>query len=359
MFERDGLPSSATNQAAKRQRVPSEHRLFSLVLALVASPVGMEKAQLLSCVYGYAGRADTDTASLERQFERDKDQLRALGIPIETIDPPLTTGDNKLIRYRISKERLQRPQEIQFTAAELSLLRLAALAWRDGSLGNHSRWSEMKVTSLGAGLDVQHLGITLRLGIPEPAATPLQRAIHELRNVHFDYQHPDYDAPLRRHVAPLHLHRADGRWHLIAYDCDRKAHRVFLLSRIASRVTLTKHQFEPDLLAEVPEQLRQLTQRISEQRAQLLVSRGGTAAARLEARARASELPRQEVMAQPSGAEDPHLWDVGTLDWHAFAAELASYGDEVYVLHPPELRDAVEQILRKIREQHLGGVTHA
>ena len=85
--------------------------MFSLVLALVASPQGLTKRDLLSTVYGYADRyahGEVDVA-LERQFERDKDQLRELGIPIETIDSPLESGNNKLTRYRISRLVMQMP----------------------------------------------------------------------------------------------------------------------------------------------------------------------------------------------------------------------------------------------------------
>ena len=84
------------------KRVPSEERVFSLVLALVASPQGLTKSELLSSVYGYSQRYDRGVidSSLERQFERDKAQVRELGIPVETIDSPLEPGNNQLTRYR-------------------------------------------------------------------------------------------------------------------------------------------------------------------------------------------------------------------------------------------------------------------
>ncbi len=347
--------------SAETPRVPAEERVFSLVLALVASPQGVSRAELLSSVYGYAGRASGGAAgasantAVERQFERDKEQLRRLGLPLETIDPPLETGDNKLTRYRIPKDRLQLPSGLRFSAEELSMLRLASLAWSEGSLGSESRWAGMKLASLGAGVDVRALGISLRLGIPEPAAAPLQRAIDERRVVRFAYQLPDKDAPLERLVAPLRLHRAEGRWHLIGHDLERGAVRVFLLSRIASPVANDANhdqRYDAALLAGVEPSLEELRARQRSQRVRVRVRPGSVAEARLGARG--------ETYADTAGSEDraaaSGLLEFGTLDLHALASELAGYGDEALVLAPPELVAAVTVLLRAVREAH--GAVH-
>lgn len=348
-----------TGSSASAQRVPGEERVFSLVLALVASPQGMRRAELLSSVYGYAGRgsgtgsiggtassAGAD-AAVERQFERDKEQLRRLGIPLETIDPPLDTGDNKLTRYRISKDRLQVPSGVRFSAEELSLLRLASLAWSEGSLGSESRWAGMKLASLGAGVDVRALGISLRLGIPEPAAAALQRAIDERRSVRFEYQLPGRDAPLERLIAPLRLHRAEGRWHLIGHDLERGAVRVFLLSRIASPVT-TAERYDESLLAGVESALEELRSLQLTQRVSVRVRLGSVAEARLGARGASCD---KATACEDRAAAPGHL-EFGTLDLDALASELAGYGDEVEVLAPPELGAEVITLLRAVREAH-------
>ena len=106
-----------------RARVSGEKRVFSLLLALVASPHGATKRELLSTVYGYAERyrSGTSISALERQFERDKEQLRTLGIPLETLDSPLEPGNTQLTRYRIPKDRLEVPANVRFTDRELML----------------------------------------------------------------------------------------------------------------------------------------------------------------------------------------------------------------------------------------------
>lgn len=332
------------------KRVPSEERVFSLVLALVASPQGLTKSELLSSVYGYSQRYDLaeSDGSLERQFERDKAQIRELGIPIETIDSPLEPGNNQLTRYRISKERLQLPDDVRFTADELMLLKLASLAWSEGSLGVESRWSSMKLTSLGVDLDVRNLGIAPRLSILEPAAPALQLAIGEGKVVCFDYRLPSRSSALTRRVAPLRLHRAEGRWHLIAYDLDRNDSRVFLLSRIASEVVVTQEEFDPALTEHLDTALTELLRLREEQRAVVSVRKGSAAEARLEPRGDAGPT----FSDADHGEDDTRDISLGTLDLFAFADELAGYGDEAVVLEPAQLRDGVAAKLEVIRAQH-------
>lgn len=355
-----------TRADAQRSRVPGERRVFSLVLALVASPNGLTKRELLSTVYGYAERyrPGVTDAALERQFERDKDQLRDLGIPIETIDSPLESGNNQLTRYRISKRLMQMPGEVRFDARELALLRLAALAWRDGSLTAESRRSAMKLEALGAGLDVQHLGIAPRLGMPEPSAPQLQRAIDQRLVARFDYQMPDRDAPLGRRVAPLRLHRAEGRWHLIAFDLDRGQERVFLLTRIAGPVSLESTSFDDDLFARVDAVIAELLELERAQRVTVRAEPGSIAEARLSTRGGATA-DRAAPGAGGSLARDGAMEagteiEFGTLDLHELAVELAGFGADVTVLAPSGLRDAVAERLERVRDQHAGeGVPEA
>ncbi|QIM18396.1 WYL domain-containing protein [Leucobacter coleopterorum] len=337
------------SKTPERSTVPSEQRVFGLVLALVASTEGLTKSSLLSSVYGYSERyrRGGDNSTLERQFERDKELLRSLGIQIETLDSPLEPGNNLLTRYRISKELLQFPEDLRFTERELMLLRLAAVAWSEGSLSAESRRAAMKLESLGAGLDVQHLGIAPRLGTAEPAAAPLQRAIDTGVVAHFDYTMPGRDTPLMRRVAPLRLHRVDGRWHLIAWDLQRNADRVFLLSRISGEVRVGPEPFEPELHERADGIVADLLHRRETQLATVRVRAGSVAEARLSSRMTTS----QGVVGAPQSGENVELV-VGMLDAHVLAAELVGYGADVTVLSPPELRSLVVNRLRAVAAAH-------
>lgn len=310
--------------------------MFSLVLALVASPQGLTKGELLSTVYGYAERSHGGKARthLDRQFERDKEQLRRLGVPLETLDSPTEPGNNQLVRYRIAKHLLQVPADLEFDPEEVMLLRLAALAWSEGSLGADSRWASMKLASFDAAADVTHLGMRPRLDLPDPVAQLLQRAILERRAVKFEYQLADRDSPLLRHVAPLHLHRAENRWHLVSFDLDRREYRVFLLSRITSTVTIADRSYDEHLSEGVAAVIDELLALRDAQRAVLRVRRGSVAEARLS--------PRAGTIAQ---LEHETSLELGYLDLHAFAEEIVGFGDDVVVEAPEELRSSVVSIL--------------
>ena len=340
--------SSGRSASTRRSAVPSEQRLFSLVLALVVSPFGATKRELLSSVYGYADRYRHGEISpaLEKQFERDKEQLRSLGIHIDAFEDPGDVGNNQLTRYRISKELLQFPADLRFTERELMLLRLAALAWSEGSLSAESRRAAMKLEALGAGLDVQHLGVAPRLGSAEPAAAPLQRAIDAGRAVTFAYRLPGRDASLLRKVAPLRLHRAEGRWHLVSWDLERDAARTFLLARIEGRVQQLAEPFDPELRMRADAAVADLEQLRAQRRAVLCVRRGSIAEARLSARSGGMPDPT------PCGADDHRGIEVGVLDLHIFANELIGYGADVSVCEPAQLRDLVVDGLRRIAEVH-------
>lgn len=330
---------------ARTAPIPGEQRVFSLVLALVASPYGLTKRELLSSVYGYSGRfrLGVTDPTLERQFERDKEQIRSLGIPVEAIDAPEESGNNQLTRYRIRKELLQLPQSVRFSARELTLLRLASLAWAEGSLSAESRRATMKLESLGVGLEVQHLGIAPSLSIPERAAPSLQRAIDEGRAVRFEYRLPTRDAALERHVAPLRLHRADGRWHLIGHDLDRGTRRVFLLSRITGEVRMTAERFDAALRDGIEAAIAELVALRDTRRATVDVRAGSVAQARLEQRARPGHT---------TGDRDPLRLDLGTLDYAELADELAGYGADATAVAPEELRTGVIERLHLVRQQH-------
>ncbi|MET0989628.1 MAG: WYL domain-containing protein, partial [Glaciihabitans sp.] len=114
--------------AASASRIPVEERLFSLVLALLASENGLTRTEILSTVQGYRQRyLDTGmTAGLERQFERDKDDIRELGVPLETIEAPDEPGNNQHLWYRIPRGEYELPADIAFSPEETTLLNLAA-----------------------------------------------------------------------------------------------------------------------------------------------------------------------------------------------------------------------------------------
>jgi proteasome accessory factor B len=318
--------------------VPVEERLFSLVLALLATETGLTKNEILSTVQGYRQRfvSGGDNANLERQFERDKDDIRDLGVPLETIDSPGDAGNNQTLRYRIPKGAYELPDDVAFTPEETALLNLAAMVWREGSLSGESRRAVLKLRSLGVTADEPLLGYAPRIRLRDAAFDPLDAAIRKSQRVRFQYLKPGEERATDRDVIPLALVQYQGRWHLSAeeLDGDRK---VFLLRRIVGGITPGKTITMPsgDHAAEALAGLEEVWQRNV---AELEVVPGSDAATRLGSRDGAEVAGDRVVL---------HFVDVNIL-----ADELSGFGPEVLVLSPPALRDAVVERLRGVVAAH-------
>lgn len=321
-----------------------EERLFSLVLALIATETGLTRDQVLSTVQGYRQRyvQDRDNSGLERQFERDKDDLRELGIPLEAIDP----YDNVQARYRIPKGLYDLPADVRFSPDELMLLKLAATVWREGSLSAESRRALTKLRSLGAGASDPVLGYAPHVRARESSFDPLNRALDRREVVAFRYLKPGDASSRRRVVAPRALVQFDGRWHLFASDREALAPRTFLLSRIVGAVvSVPRTTFEPDETLTARRALDELEVLWQSNVAEIDVEPGSDAAVRLG--------KRGVVPADPASRRvNLHFTDVNIL-----ADELAGYGPEVHVRSPESLSSAVHRRLRGVVAQHLDAET--
>ena len=153
-------------------------RQLNLVLALTDTKVGFSKAELLQAVHGYRqlwDAADTERArdSLDRMFERDKQDLKKLGVPIEAFEPYDESGNNKATRYCIERSLLEMPAGIVFSKSELEVLRAASFVWGQEHLATQSRLARAKLTSLGAGLSVGEVGIYPSMRLRDRSAAPL------------------------------------------------------------------------------------------------------------------------------------------------------------------------------------------
>lgn len=337
------------------EAVPAEERLFSLVLALVASEYGLTKAEILSSVQGYRQRyrRGQDNATLERQFERDKDDVRDLGVPLETIESPTEPGNNQLLRYRIAKGAYDLPADIQFSSSEMTLLGLAAEVWREGSLSNESRRAILKLRSLGVDVDDSTIGYAPRIRVREPAFDTLSDAINRRVAVRFDYLKPGAEGSSRRFVEPRALVKHESRWHLVGLDRDRHASRTFLLSRIVGDVTKTRTVFEAPDGDPAREALAELERVFAAHPVEIDVVRGSDAERRLETRVIGDGL--ESAAGRPTGA-GPRRLRIGSTDLELLADEIASYGPEARVVSPARLRAAVIDRLTRVLADHRGPV---
>jgi len=323
---------------------PAE-RLLNLVIALVNTNAAMTKQQVRTAVAGYAD-APSDEA-FERMFERDKDMLRALGIPVVTVG---TGGHTDELGYRIDQDAYALPP-IDLTPAELGVLSLAAQFWQDKTLQTDINRAMVKLRAAGAGdPSVDALaGLAPSVRAVGDAYGPLMEAIEARRAVTFSYRAAYNGAVLTRHVEPWRIAARDGGWYLMCFDRDRQAPRVFRMSRIESRVRITGPagayeipDFETDVMLGKAQH--------GEVRAAVVAVRPERAGA---LRARAKPVPEGEREAYserlpgPVGAAgdrdgDQAGWDILEVPYRSLsgmASEAAGYGAALVVLEPEPVRN--------------------
>lgn len=349
-FPDQPLAAPAAEPAAASRAVTVEERLFSLVLALVATEIGLTKAEILATVQGYRQRysQNGNNASLERQFERDKDDIRELGIPLDVIEPPDDPGSNHHLRYRIPKGLYDLPADVVFSPDEIMLLKLAATVWREGSLSADSRRALTKLNSLGVDSSDPVLGYAPLLRSREASFEPLNKAMDRGLVVSFAYLKPGETQSHRRRVAPRAIVLHEGRWHLFATDQVQLAPRTFLLSRIVGPVVpVPGATFERDAVDAAQEALDGLDLLWKKQIAVVSVVPGSDAEVRLGKRSTLDADPELLPELVPEATVSLHYTDLNIL-----ADELAGFGPEVVVLSPPALRDAVLARLQIVHDAH-------
>ena len=127
------------------ERTERTERLLNLVICLMASPAAVPRLDIRRRVTGYAD-APTETA-FERMFERDKDELRSMGIPVETVH----RLDGEVLGYRIPQERYAL-QPIDLTVGERAAIAVAAQVWSQAVVAPVAGTALRKLESMDAGL---------------------------------------------------------------------------------------------------------------------------------------------------------------------------------------------------------------
>lgn len=322
-------------------------RLLNLVIALLATRRWLTKEQIRRAVPQYA-ECGSDEA-FDRMFERDKEDLRELGVPLVTGTDSAWFDDEQ--GYRIDRATYALP-EIDLTAEELAVLGLASRVWQQASLAGPAARALVKLRALGVETDEDSLvGVEPRVRASEPAFQPLYAATRDRAPVTFRYRRPDGQAAERR-VEPWAVTSRSGWWYVVGLDRDRGQTRAFKLSRIEGGV---RRIGRPGSYA-VPADLDAASWVTGAPSAAR-----DTRAARLRLRAgRCASLRLRALPQEPPAAGVPDGWDVVALpvgDLESLAEEVAALGPEVVVLDPPDLRDAVLRRLRAVLALQTGGRT--
>ncbi|WP_019633867.1 helix-turn-helix transcriptional regulator [Actinomadura atramentaria] len=309
-------------------------RLLNLVVCLLATRRYLTAEQIRRAVPGYP---DGDDA-FKRMFERDKEELRELGVPLE-VGSDRTGGGGEETGYRIPPQDYELP-DMRLEPDEAAVLGLAARVWQRASMADAASGALLKLRAAGVetGDAGAAVGVEPRVGT-DPAFPALWEAVRDGRPVTFRYQGVGRTESAVRHLEPWGVVSRRGRWYVVGHDRDRRGTRVFRLSRIHGAVAPDG----PPGTVEVPAgvDVRKIAFDSVE-------PAGDPRPATVRLRSGAAQGPRRWAAEVRPGGDG---WDEAVLtfrDADRFAPYLARFGGDVVVLDPPDLREAVIQRLKAV-----------
>jgi len=156
-------------------------------------------------------------------FERDKKELREMGIPIEMV----TLGGDSAGEgaYKVDRRSFEL-SDLGLTDAELKALQLAAATVRIGA--NHG---EAALWKLGGERALNKPLTSVNIELDDEMMPVLAAGIVERRILHFVYNGEN------RSVHPYGLLSRGGFWYIIGFDDLRNDRRVFRVDRIEGVIT--------------------------------------------------------------------------------------------------------------------------
>lgn len=290
----------------------------------------LTREQIRETIEGYHGLTD---GAFERTFERDKDDLRSMGVPIETGSNDAFFDDE--VGYRIRRADFELPP-VDFSPGEITALGLASKLWEQASLAEQAVSAVAKLRAAGFELDAVPLaGLALSVGAREPAFETVWNAALTRTRIAFDYH------GVRRVVDPWHLTYRNGAWYLHGLDASRDAPRVFKLARFESTPVLSGKPgaYQVPDGVEPGAVMRWIDPAGPDAEAAVAIREGRAPELRRRGR------PDPTVGDLPSGFEG---WRVPYSTSGDFVGEVARFADDVLVLGPGDLRAALIRHLKAV-----------
>ena len=208
------------------ERIDKTERLLNLTLALLATKRPMTKAEIFEQIPGYSGSPE----SMERMFERDKDELRVLGIAVEVL--PIDAYFNDEQGYQIIPRDFFL-EDISFTYEESLWLAIATNLLHEASPQAGARQGLQKLITVGqvGGEEFFEMGAHTELALSfSESLQEIWRSIRERQVLAFTYS--TSNGTKRREASPILLTSRLGNWYLVAIDSDDKQVKTFRIDRM-------------------------------------------------------------------------------------------------------------------------------
>ena len=307
-------------------------RLVNLTIALLASKRYLTKSEIFRTVEGYEGAPE----AMERMFERDKDDLRSLGIVIElgTFDPLFEDEAG----YRITPSSYQLDLG-ELDGTDIALLSIAASAWTGAALERESTSALIKLASMGLDSDSEALAMLApRVNGTNKNFALITEAIVRRSEIEFEYVSGELAQQLRK-VAPYSLRGKAGSWYLLGLDIEKGSARTFRLDRIVSDVRVAKKANSYEIPGEIPGEISDHSSDEVKEFALLHIRKN-----------RGSQLRSLGTLV---GSNDD--WDqirLPIMDQSWVLRSILWHRDDVIVVEPGYLRERVISALHEMRELH-------
>jgi proteasome accessory factor B len=354
-------------------KTPKLQRWLDLLAALLRHHYPVTFEQLITEVPAYAARGQKEE-SRRRTFERDKDELRGFGVPIETV--PDAEGDVQGYRLRMNdfylpylalRSASARPPRkvdrygyrslplLTFEPDELAAIAAAAARVRqlgDPLLAEHA---ESAMRKLACDLPVDAAGreepdtrvVPPRTRVDADLLVLLDQALRDRKRVTFRYRSMNSNADGRREVEAYGLFFLNGHWYLAARPATERTIKNYRLNRITEAAVNTARANTPDYTIPGDFDLREHAR--SRQAWEL--GAGDTMDAVVAFRSRTGAAAAAFRLGEDmEGQADRRRFRVRRAD--AFARWLLSFGGDLMPLAPKELVDEYRGLVRETLDHH-------
>jgi proteasome accessory factor B len=308
---------------------------------LLVSRQYLTKEQIRESIADYR---DSTPQAFDRKFERDKEELRELGITVEMGQNDKYFSDEP--GYRIRRDEAELP-DLELTREEAAVIGLATQVWEHAGLASDSTTALVKLKAIGVDVDTSVLRMAEpKLSANEPSFDAMWEAVTRRIPVTFVYQRPGAEA-MERHLQPWGIISWHDRWYVGGFDLDRGEPRIFRLSRVIGEVENSGDagSYEIPEGIDMKDIARDLFPPPPSEAAILHIKDG-----------RGQSLRRLAERVTPLGDGIDEVQIRYSSDWE-LASEVASYGPDVVVVSPADVRESVVRRLEAAVSGTLAGLS--
>ena len=313
-------------------------RLINLIAALLETDRPMTADEIRNRIAGYDEAANFE--AFRRTFERDKESLRGMGIPLEVVSSD--AFEDRYDAYIIPKARYYLP-DLDLEPDELAALRIAADALLGGAEEAETGLMKLSMDEASTPWSGPRVVWGADLAAEEPALGPLYSAIIDRVPVTFGYESARSADVRKREVDGYGLLHRWGHWYLVGRDRSDDTIKSFKIARIRKNVGRLDDTYEVPSDFKASEHLVGETFQIGEQ--------PGTATVRFDSSMRwwpEQNMPSAERREGPEGSLDV---DVPVANEDALISWLLGFGAGIEVVAPEGVRKhLVEHLAPHLKE---------